>query len=75
MIVGGSGWGSGNPTPGNPGSAGIQKIREPGAAPYALCREKGDECKKASPAVKAATDGRDIGADIQGIRKALADVN
>jgi hypothetical protein len=48
--------------------------RQPGAAFYSLCREKGDECKKASQAVNAATDGRDVGADVEGIRKALADV-
>lgn len=74
MIVGGSGWGSGNMTPGNPGNAGIRLNRQPGAAFYSLCREKGDECKKASQAVNAATDGRDVGADVEGIRKALADV-
>lgn len=74
MIVGGGGWSSGNMTPGNPRSAGIRGIREPGAGSYSLCREKDDECKKASPALKAATDGRDIGADVEGIRKALADV-
>ena len=75
IIVGGSGWGSGNMTPGSLKAAGIREIHEPGAAPYSLCREKdGDQCKKASPALKGATDGRDIGADIEGIRKALAGV-
>jgi hypothetical protein len=75
IIVGGSGWGSGNMTPGNLKSAGIRQNREPGASAYALCQEKeSDDCKKASPAVKAATDGRDIGADLEAIRKALADV-
>jgi len=76
MIVGGSGWGSGNITPGNLKSAGIRELREPGAPPYALCRgTESDECKKASPALNGATDGRDIGADVQGIRKALEGVN
>jgi hypothetical protein len=75
MIVGGSDWGSGNMTPGNLKSAGIRPLREPGAALYTLCREKdSNECKKASRALNAGTDGRDIGADVEGIRKALKGV-
>ena len=75
LIVGGSDWGSGNMTPGNLKSAGIREVREPGSAPYTLCREKdSNECKKASRALNAATDGRDIGADVEGIRKALKGV-
>jgi hypothetical protein len=75
IIVGGSGWGSGNMTPGNLKSAGIRQVRETGASAYALCHEKdSDECKKTSPALKAATDGRDIGADVEAIRKALEGV-
>jgi len=75
VIVGGSDWGSGNMTPGNLKSAGIRRLREPGASSYSLCREKdSEECKKASPALHAASDGRDIGADVEGIRKALEGV-
>ena len=74
MIVGGSGWGSGNITPGNLKAAGIRVIHEAGAAPYSLCREKDSDCKKASPALAAGTDGRDIGVDIEALAKTLANV-
>ncbi|HEX6802719.1 MAG TPA: hypothetical protein VF133_03490 [Terriglobales bacterium] len=75
IIVGGMGWGSGNMTPGSLKAAGIRQIREPGALAYSLCQEKDPgECKRASPALKAGTDGRDIGADVAGIRRALEGV-
>lgn len=75
IIVGGSDWGSDNMTPGSLKSAGIRQIREPGASAYTLCRKKdSEECKRASLALKAASDGRDIGADLEAIRKALKGV-
>ena len=43
---------------------------------YRLCREKDEttSCKKPSPAVKAGTDGKDIGADIEAIEQATREV-
>jgi hypothetical protein len=76
LIIGGSDWPAGNVNARDPSAAGIRQIREPGAASYALCRARDDSvrCKKASPALGAATDGRDIGADVMTIEKALAGV-
>jgi hypothetical protein len=70
IIVGGSDWPKDNLTPKDLKSAGIREIQEPGAVvPYRLCRGKddGSPCKKASPALGGATDGKDIGADVHAI--------
>jgi hypothetical protein len=77
LIIGGSDWPPGNVNAKDPGAAGIREIREPGAAPYALCRARDDSvrCKKASPALGTATDGRDLGADVVKIEKALTGVS
>jgi hypothetical protein len=76
IFIDGSGWPKGNMTPKNLEAAGIHEIREPGAAAYQLCRGKDDpaSCKKASPALGAATDGKDIGADVQAIHKIMTEV-
>jgi len=43
--------------------------------PYRLCADKdGGECKKASPALHAGTDGKDLGADLEKLQQMLADV-
>jgi len=56
--------------------AGLWKSQKAGATEYRICQRKGDNasCKKASPAVRAASDGRDIGADVEAIEKATAGV-
>jgi len=76
LIVGGSRWPSGNITPKDVRAAGIREVHEPGIGPYMLCRNENDgaSCKKASPALGSATDGRDIGADVNAIEMALAGV-
>ena len=72
LIVGGYNWPSGNLTVKDANAAGI-RIKG-GLSDYRLCREKSDYCKKPSPAIAAATDGRDIGADVDAIESALAGV-
>ena len=59
------------------GSAALRDWRNGHGGDYRLCREKGDapSCKKASPGIRAGTDGKDIGADLDAIEKATAGVN
>ena len=77
LIVGGSGWPSGNITPKDMHAAGIRAVHSPETGAYELCRQKEDNsgCKKTSPAIGAATDGRNIGADLEGLSKAIAGVS
>jgi hypothetical protein len=76
LIIGGSDWPKENLTPKDMRAASIREIHEAGAAPYQLCRQKDDStsCKGLSPALGAATDGRDKGADVQAIHKAMNEV-
>lgn len=55
-------------------AAGLWKTADRGEV--RICHEKGESptCQKASVAVRKASDGRDIGADIQGIEKATAGI-
>jgi hypothetical protein len=56
-------------------AAGIRELHDPGGKPYELCKEKsGDECKKASPALRAGTDGKDLGVDLDKLGQMLAGV-
>jgi hypothetical protein len=73
MVVGGADWPRGNITVRDAGAAGI---RDPNKAPgwYRLCRQKEEGCKKASPAIGAASDGKDMGADVEKIEKAMDEV-
>ena len=76
ILIGGSDWPKGNMTPKNMDAAGIREIHEAGAAPYQLCRGEDDPspCKKASPALGAANDNKDIGADVQAIHRIMTEV-
>jgi hypothetical protein len=71
-IIGGSGWPADNLTPKDFRAAGFAE--KPGSGGQRLCRQKNDICKKVSPLVAAASDGRDIGADADAIERRLADV-
>jgi hypothetical protein len=73
MVVGGADWPRGNVTVRDAGAAGI---RDPHKAPgwYRLCRQKEEGCKKASPAIGAASDGKDIGADVEKIERVMDEV-
>jgi len=77
LIIGGrGGWPKGNIVVGNAEGAGIRDFRNGSGGDYRLCREKGDgpSCKKASPGLRAATDRKDIGADLQAIETATKGV-
>ncbi len=72
LIVGGSGWPAGNITVKDFSAGGIRITHEGGGTRYRLCRQKDDQgCKKPSPAIGAGTDGKDIGADVDAIEKAM----
>jgi hypothetical protein len=71
LVIGGWGWPAGNITPKDFAAAGI-RITDDGQ--YHLCRGKEDGCKKVSPAIGAATDGRDIGADLPALEKIMQEI-
>ena len=73
VIIEGGPWPSGNITPKNVAAAGLPE-KAAGVARYRLCRKKDEACKNPSPAIAAGSDGRDIGADVDAIEKALAGV-
>jgi hypothetical protein len=75
LMIGDGGWPSGNPSVKDMHAAGIRELHAPGGKPYELCKEKsGDECKKASPALGAGTDGKDLGVDLDKLGQMLANV-
>jgi hypothetical protein len=76
LIVGGAGsWPSGNIVVGDMGAAGIENFHDGRGGDYRLCRQQTkDGCKKRSPGVKAGTDGKDIGADVDAVDAATAGV-
>jgi hypothetical protein len=72
LMIGDGGWPQGNWLVKDMHAAGI--IEAPGR-PYDLCAEKsGKECKKASPARRAGTDGKDLGVDLEILQQKLAGV-
>jgi hypothetical protein len=73
MVIEGANWPAGNLTPKNAAAAGLPE-KAAGVAHYRLCRKKDDTCKNVSPAIGAGSDGRDIGADVDAIEKALQGV-
>ena len=73
LMIGDGGWPSGNPSVKDMHSAGIRQLHGPGDKPYELCKDKdGGECKKASPALHAGTDERDLGVDLEKLDQMLA---
>ena len=77
LIVGSSGnWPSSNIVLKDAEAAGIRNTSLNSGGDYRLCRLKGEmpACNKSSPALRGATDGKDIGADIDAIEKATANV-
>jgi hypothetical protein len=64
----------GNIVVGSPEAAGIRDLEGTVSKNPRLCHEKGPGCRKASPGAGAASDGRDLGADIDAIETAIAGV-
>jgi len=69
------GWPKGNFTPGNASVVQMDDFRQGNGGDYRLCAGKTVAgCKKESPFRKAGSDGRDLGADIDGIQAATKGV-
>jgi hypothetical protein len=64
----------GNVTVLSPEDAGIRDLKGTVSKDPRLCHAKGPGCPKASPGVGAASDGRDLGADIDAVEAAIAGV-
>jgi len=75
LIISGRGsFPKGNITVGSPEAAGIRDLKGTLGKDPRLCHTKGPGCSKVSPGAGAASDGRDIGADIDAIETAIAGV-
>ena len=75
IVGGGGGWPPGNMDAKDPNAAGLRDFRENGGSDFHLCRAKGEgRCGKPSMALRAGTDGKDLGADMDAIDKATAGV-
>ena len=74
VILGSKGgWPNGNSYPSDEKAAGLVGFSE---GRYRLCREKdGGDCKKPSPAAKAGSDGKDLGADVDAVFAATKGVD
>jgi len=75
LIVSGRGsFPKGNIVVGSPEAAGIRDLKNGVSKDPRLCHEKGPGCPKVSPGAGAASDGRDLGADIDAVEAAIAGV-
>jgi hypothetical protein len=75
LIISGRGsFPPGNITVASPEAAGIRELKDTISKDPRLCHAKGPHCAKASPGAGAASDGRDMGADIDAIEAAIAGV-
>jgi len=74
IVIGGRGsWPRGTIVTSEAG-AGIRDLKDGVSANPRLCREKEQGCSKASPGAGAASDGKDLGADVDAIETVLAGV-
>ena len=75
LIISGRGsFPKGNIIVGSPEAAGIRDLKNGVSKDPRLCHEKGPGCPKVSPGAGAASDGRDLGADIDAVEAAIAGV-
>jgi hypothetical protein len=75
LIITGKGtFPKGNFAVSSPEAAGIRDLKDTVARDPRLCHAKGLGCSKASPGAVAASDGRDLGADIDAVEAAIAGV-
>jgi hypothetical protein len=73
LIIGGRNWPSGTITSSEAGAA-IHELKDGISRNARLCRDKVAGCAKASPGAAAATDGKDVGADVDAVESAIAGV-
>src|SRR5580658_4893489 len=64
----------GNIMVGSPEEAGVRDLKDSVSKDPRLCHAKGPGCPKVSPGVGAASDGRDLGADVEALDEAIAGV-
>lgn len=77
LIIGGpGGWPAGNKEVKDATAAGVRDFHGGNGGDYHLCRKKGDspQCKAPSPWLNAASDGRDLGADLDEIERKTAGI-
>jgi hypothetical protein len=77
LIIGGTGgWPPGNILVGNAKEAGFRDFKGGQGGDYRLCRGKDDggNCTRSSPALAKSSDGKAMGADVEGIEKATAGI-
>jgi hypothetical protein len=75
LIVSGRGFfPKGNIAVGSAEAAGIRDLKDTVSKDPRLCHAKGPQCSKVSPGTAAASDGRDLGADIDAVEAAIAGV-
>jgi len=75
LIISGRGsFPKGNIVVGSPEAAGIRDLKDGVSKDPRLCHEKGPGCPKVSPGAGSASDGRDLGADIEAVEAAIAGV-
>jgi len=74
LIIGArKAWPPGNILVADSVAAGILDLRDGKGGDYRLCRTAGEgSCMKASPALGAGTDGKDLGADTKTLQEAIA---
>ncbi len=75
LIIGGRGkLPPGNYLVSSPAEAGIRDLKDSIAKDPRLCHDKGAGCARKSPGTAAASDGRDVGADVDAVEAAIAGV-
>lgn len=74
IITGRGSFPKGNIAVGSAEAAGIHDLKGTVSKDPRLCHAKGPGCPKASPGAGAASDGRDLGADIDAVETAIAGV-
>jgi hypothetical protein len=74
IITGHGSLPKGNIIVGSPEAAGIRDLKGTIGKDPRLCHAKGPGCPKVSPGAGAASDGRDLGADIDAVETAIAGV-
>ncbi len=75
IIAGRGGWPVGNLTVSSPEEAGIKDLRDGAAKDARLCGAKASGCSKRSPGASAASDGKDLGADVDAVEAATAGID